>query len=46
MLVREVSRGEVINELLLDMFGNYVVQKCLQVADNQTQNYMLNVKMA
>jgi hypothetical protein len=33
----------VINELLIDMFGNYVVQKCLQVADTQTQNYMLNV---
>ncbi len=38
-----MSKGEVINELLFDMFGNYVVQKCLQVADNETQNFMLNV---
>jgi hypothetical protein len=34
-----------MTELLLDMYGNYVVQKVIQVSDPQTQNYMLNVSL-
>jgi hypothetical protein len=35
---------EVINELLLDMYGNYVVQKALAVSNPEDQQKILNVK--
>jgi hypothetical protein len=35
---------EVINDLLLDMYGNYVVQKALAVSDSEDQQKILNVK--
>jgi hypothetical protein len=32
-----------MTELIFDMYGNYVVQKILQVSESHIQNYMLNV---
>lgn len=43
MLLNELIKPEYIAELLLDMFGNYVVQKILTIVDIETNHYILRV---
>lgn len=43
MLLSALIKPEYISELLLDMFGNYVVQKILAIVDMETNMYILRV---
>ena len=40
-LIKVLSKAEVMNDLILDEHGNYVIQKVLACADLKTQNEML-----
>ena len=40
-LIKVLSRAEVMNDLIVDEHGNYVIQKVLACADLKTQNEML-----
>ena len=42
-LIKALEESNCIVELLFDKFGNYVVQKALNRADEQTQQNLLNV---
>jgi hypothetical protein len=35
---------DIIEELLLDMYGNYVIQKALSVCEKEDQEFILHVK--
>ena len=40
-LIKVLSKAEVMNDLIVDEHGNYVIQKVLACADLKTQNEML-----
>ena len=40
-LIAVLSKPEIMNDLILDEHGNYVIQKVLACADTKTQNEML-----
>lgn len=42
-LIDSVSSPEIISELIMDMYGNYVIQKALSATKPETQLYMLTV---
>lgn len=36
---------EIITDLLFDMYGNYVVQKALSLAQSEDQQFILSVNL-
>ncbi len=44
-MINAIKNAEVIEELLLDMFGNYVVQKALSISKSEDQLQILNVNL-
>ena len=43
IILDQFIQKDIFEKIILDKFGNYVVQKAIAKADNQRKNYMLQL---